>query len=138
MPKKKVNRNTKKYQAKELRRLKNKCLKLLAEVVKAKAGYKCEWCGTTEYLNCCHIESKELNIGLRYDSRNCLCLCAGNHKFKAESAHKSWCFTLACMKKNGRMNDLKHLLLVWNKPSVPITKEFLERKIDEFVCLLGG
>ncbi len=138
MPKKKVNKNTKKYQAKELRRLRNKCLKLLAEVVKMSAGYKCEWCGTAEHLNCCHIESKELNPGLRYDPRGGICLCAGHHKFKQESMHKSWCFTLACMKKNGRMSDLKYLLSVWSKPPEPITKEFLKKKVDQFVCLLGG
>ena len=128
--KKKINKETKKYKAKELRKLRNKCLKLWSEAVKCRAGYKCEWSGETEHLNSHHIEGYRTNANLRYDVRNGLCVTAGHHKFKAESADNSFCFIFSLMWKK-RKEDLKYLLKVWREPVREVTKEFLEEKIKE-------
>ena len=39
---------------------------------------KCERCGKTAHLQCCHIFSRRY-IKLRHDPLNLLCLCAGCH-----------------------------------------------------------
>ena len=91
---KKVNKNTKAYKKKIIRRLQNRCLKLWCELVKVRAGNKCETsgCGAIERLNAHHIESYSLNPGLRYEPVNGLCLCPKCHKFGRHSAHKSYIF----------------------------------------------
>jgi len=51
---------------------------LWSQAVKAKAGYKCERCLKTRYLNSHHLFSRRYK-GLRYDINNGFCLCAGCH-----------------------------------------------------------
>jgi predicted restriction endonuclease len=57
--------------------------------VKELANFKCEKCGSTEYLNSHHIFGRK-NKSVRYDVDNGCCLCAGHHKFKTDfSAHET-------------------------------------------------
>jgi hypothetical protein len=64
--------------------------KLWADIVKVKAGHKCEYidCEKTTYLNSHHIFSRS-NHALRWNLENGVCLCAGHHILSNMSAHKA-------------------------------------------------
>ena len=66
------------------------CLDLWSEIVKLKAGYKCQFpnCRKTTYLNSHHIFTRGIKA-TRYDPDNGLCLCSGHHTLNNDSAHKS-------------------------------------------------
>ena len=99
MSKKKVNKETKAYKEKQVRKVRNRCLKLWKECVKLRAGNKCEATGTTEQLNCHHIEDYKMHSYLRYSVNNGICLSPGSHKFSAAAAHKSFLFMLKMQEK---------------------------------------
>lgn len=61
---------------------------LWGELVKIRAGLKCEYCGKTNSLNSHHIFSRS-NMSLRWDVNNGICLCASHHVLGLFSAHKS-------------------------------------------------
>lgn len=61
---------------------------LWSEIIKLRAGNKCEYCGKTTYLNSHHIFSRS-NMSVRWDLENGVCLCAGHHMLSNFSAHKS-------------------------------------------------
>lgn len=62
---------------------------LWSELVKIKAGYKCEYCGTDSHLNSHHVFSRS-NYSVRWDLLNGICLCAGHHTLNSKfSAHKA-------------------------------------------------
>jgi len=128
---KKSKKLTKAKIKKNLKRLKNKALKLWALAVKVRAHNKCEapGCDSTEFLNSHHLESKYNCKALMLDVRNGLCLDAGHHRFKQDSAHKSFCFTLMCLYKH-RESDIDYLLEHRNDV-VELTQEYLENKIIE-------
>lgn len=57
--------------------------------VKNNAGFKCEVCGSTQYLNSHHIFGRR-NYGVRHCLDNGVCLCAKHHNFSNEfSAHQT-------------------------------------------------
>jgi len=65
-------------------------LKLWGEVVKLRAGNKCEYpnCHVqAKYLNPHHYYSKR-NTSTRYDPKNGICLCSYHHTLGVEAAHK--------------------------------------------------
>ena len=62
--------------------------KLWSELVKLRAGNKCEYCGSTKSLNSHHIFSKS-NRSVRWNVDNGIALCALHHTLGNESAHKS-------------------------------------------------
>lgn len=150
--KKIVNTETKTYKKKEIRKLKNKLLKLWALKVKENAGFKCELCGFPGdkklKLNSHHIEHYNTSIALRYDPRNGICGDAGCHKFRRLSFHRSFLTLYKYMTEN-RKEDLDYLLQVYNnldkdkpwvtKPLNKMTmeelslfKNYLEGKIKEY------
>ncbi|MFC1453676.1 hypothetical protein ACFLQL_00665 [Verrucomicrobiota bacterium] len=95
--KRKVNKNTKAYKEKQIKKASNKCLKLWKECIKVQADYMCEApdCHETKQLNSHHIESYDLNPYLRHSICNGLCLCAKkHHKFTKYGVHKSGLFIL--------------------------------------------
>lgn len=51
-----------------------------ANKVIERAGYKCEWCGTTEDIFAHHIIDKKSNPNKRYDINSGMCLCRKCHK----------------------------------------------------------
>jgi len=67
--------------------LDRKELKAWADDIKKRAGFKCEWCNATKYLNAHHIVDRRF-LPLRYDRNNSMCLCPNHHKFlRGFSAH---------------------------------------------------
>lgn len=60
--------------------LKRKATTLHSMVVRARAGYRCERCGTTDgQLQCAHIVSRRYTA-TRCDPFNAWCLCASCHR----------------------------------------------------------
>jgi len=72
----------------ERRKLRDKLDKLWAIIVRLQAGNKCERSGLTTYLNSHHVFSRS-NLSVRWYLPNGVCLNAGWHTLKTESAHKS-------------------------------------------------
>ena len=68
----------------------NKLDKLWSLLVKHRAGFRCEYCGSREkVLNSHHIYSRS-NRSTRWDLENGVCLCVGHHTFSTKfSAHKT-------------------------------------------------
>ena len=62
--------------------------KAWSEAVKKQAKNKCEVCGNRESLNSHHIVGRR-NRRLRWELYNGVCLCAGCHTFKLQSAHQN-------------------------------------------------
>ena len=63
--------------------------KAWSELVKHKAGWKCEYCGKRDYLNSHHIYSRSKK-STRWHVQNGICLCVGHHTFSSTfSAHKT-------------------------------------------------
>ena len=89
----------------------NKLDKLWSLLVKHRAGFKCEYCGTREkVLNSHHIYSRS-NRSTRWDLENGVCLCVGHHTFSTKfSAHKTptefteWLYSV---KGESWMSDLR-------------------------------
>jgi len=59
-----------------------------SKAVKNLAKNKCEVCGKVESLNSHHVVGRR-NRRLRWELFNGVCLCAGCHTFKLESAHQN-------------------------------------------------
>lgn len=76
-------------------------LNIWAKAVKAKAGYKCEYCGSKNYLVSHHIFSIR-HSNTKWDIDNGICLCVGHHVFKTFSAHQSPEFILWIIKYIGQ------------------------------------
>ena len=137
-----VNKDTKTYKKKELKRLRKRCLELWAKVVKQRANNVCELgkflrtsC-SEGYLNAHHVENYWTNKALRYAPENGVAGCPGHHKFYKDSAHKSF-IALHNYMVAKRAEDLKYLAIHY-KDKEEVTKEFLEEKIHEFLCELEG
>ena len=131
---KKVNKETKTYQLKLIRKLRNKALRLWKERVKERAGGRCEFCGASERIQAAHIECYLLNPFLRFDIRNGASLCERHHKWGRDSFHNSFVFAYIFMVEN-RMDDLLYLIDAVKKykdmSKDLITKEYLEGEIKE-------
>ncbi len=71
------------------RKFKKEYIDLLwGELVKLRAGLKCEYCGNPKTLNSHHVFSRS-NMALRWDEDNGICLCALHHVLGLFSAHKA-------------------------------------------------
>ncbi len=93
------------------KKLDDKLDKLWSILVKHKAGFKCEYCGSREKrLNSHHIYTRA-NRSTRWDLTNGVCLCVGHHTFSTKfSAHGTPVeFTEWLYKEKGEvfMNDLR-------------------------------
>lgn len=73
----------------ERKTLEKKCLKLWAELVKLRAGNRCEYfmCGSTSRLNAHHFFTKGAHASVRYEPNNGICLCYNHHKGGNSGAH---------------------------------------------------
>lgn len=57
--------------------------------IKERDGFKCLYCGKTEYLNSHHIYTRS-NYAVRWDMDNGITLCSGHHTMSSKfSAHKT-------------------------------------------------
>jgi len=110
------------------RKLRDQLDKLWAEIVKQRAGHKCEYCGKTTYLNTHHIFSRS-NLSVRWDLDNGSCLCSGHHTLNTWSAHKSPIeFIEWIMDKRGYLwyTDLRKQANQIKKWTIPELKELVE------------
>lgn len=65
------------------------CDELWSKLVKARAWFRCEYCGKTNYLNSHHIFTRN-NYSTRFDLDNGICLCSWHHTMsKSFSAHRT-------------------------------------------------
>ena len=121
----------------EIKKLERQALGLWRQVVKLRAGRKCEapGCKVTKRLNAHHIESFITNRMLRTDPENGFCGCPGHHKFKWLSAHKSFCFMYELLTSR-RLKSLRYLLDHY-QVRIPITKEFLQDRVRVLALELG-
>lgn len=68
--------------------LKKKATALHSMVVRARAGYRCERCSTTEgQMQCAHIVGRRYTA-TRCDPMNAWCLCASCHRHLTENPHE--------------------------------------------------
>ena len=80
----------------EIKRLKKQCDDLWSEIVKLKAGYKCEKCGKGKpdvVLNSHHIITRERK-STRWHVSNGVCLCFHDHFYWAHvdtEGFREWC-----------------------------------------------
>lgn len=109
--------------------LRNKCDKLWAEVIKLRAGNKCEYCSLTSGLNSHHIFSRS-NGSVRHDLNNGICLCASHHVFNSKfSAHKAPAEFMAWIEEQrGRewLMELRKKAQMVAKPNYELIKVGLE------------
>ena len=127
-----------KEELEEIKKLGRQALDLWRKVVKKRAGGKCEapGCKITKRLNSHHIEAFITNKSLRTDPENGFCGCPGHHKFKWQSAHRSFCFMYELL-VSVRVKSLAYLLANY-KVRVPVTKEFLQNRIRDLNLELEG
>ena len=65
------------------------CDELWSKLVKIRAGFRCEYCWKTKWLNSHHIFTRN-NYATRFDLDNGICLCSWCHTMsKIFSAHKT-------------------------------------------------
>lgn len=104
---------------KKLRRLRNKCWRLLSKKIRRERGNKCQFpgCESTIGLNVHHIEDARLNPVLFLDEKNLLVLCVRHHKFSRDAIHRS--------------GTTVWKLLV-NVVGLPIVSYLMYRKYEEF------
>lgn len=79
------------------------CDDLRSKLVKIRAGFRCEYCWDTKYLNSHHVFTRN-NYSTRYDLDNGICLCSKHHTLSSSfSAHKTPMeFSEWIMEKRGR------------------------------------
>jgi len=121
------NKNTKAYAKWELKKLASRALKLWKQVVKQRAGGKCQVCGATKFVQVHHIEDFKLCPALRYDLINGIALCPTHHKFGKDSFHRSFIFAYEFMKDY--VTRVVYLRMHRND-KVWITKEWLLEQIE--------
>lgn len=71
-----------------------------AEIVKARAGGKCEVTGESGILDAHHIIPRQICSGLRFDPDNGIALTKSAHKFGRKSAHKNGLWFADWLKTN--------------------------------------
>ena len=103
-----------------VKRLKKKADQLWSKLILLKGS--CEVCGKRENLNAHHIVGRR-NLRLRYDLKNGVCLCAGHHTLRMDSAHQDpieFMFWLM----NHRPDDYNYL--VENKETLEFNADYEE------------
>ena len=63
------------------RGLQRKADSLFSQLVRSRAGNKCEYCGRTGVLHCHHGVVHRRYLNTRYVLDNCVCLCVSCHTF---------------------------------------------------------
>ena len=116
------------------RKLRDQLDKLWAEIVKQRAGYKCEYCRKTTYLNTHHIFSRS-NLSVRWDLDNGICLCSGHHTLSNDSAHKSpvefveWIKEMWGIEWYERLRKKANTIKKWTIPELETLVEGFKKEI---------
>jgi len=103
------------------------------ELVKLRAGNKCEMCSRTSYLNCHHIFSRSRK-SVRWDENNGCCLCAGHHTLYNDSAHKAPLDFIEWLKTHRGVkwyNDLRLRANIPQKPDMKAIGLYLRESIKK-------
>ena len=113
------------------RKLRDQLDKLWAEIVKQRAGYKCERerCDKTTF-NSHHIFSRS-NLSVRWDLDNGVCLCSGHHTLNTYSAHKAPIWFIDWLKKERGIEWYENLIVKANQVKKWTIPE-LEELVKEF------
>jgi len=103
-----------------------------SELVKKKAGMKCEVCGKTRNLNSHHIFSRAKK-SVRWDVLNGICLCVGHHIGNEFSAHKTPYSFNKWLEKYKGANQMELLTIRSNQTSKlhPFEKELLLKELNK-------
>ncbi len=122
------------------RKLRDQLDKLWAEIIKQRAGNRCEYkdCSKTTYLNSHHIFGRS-NLSVRWNLNNGACLCPGHHLFNNYSAHKAPIWFIEWLKEKRGIEWYEDLIVKantvkkWTIPEMEaLVKEFKkEIKNDE-------
>ena len=96
-----------------LKKLQDRLLDLWSEIVKERAGYRCEICKSVKCLNSHHIITKK-NLTLKWDLKNGCCLCANCHTLNKLSAHGDPLFFIDWLKTH-RLDDYNYLMVKKNE-----------------------
>lgn len=86
--KKRSKQRTNKLPVLNNRTLENRLDEVWSKLVKAKAGYVCEYCEKPNTLNSHHLYSRAKK-SVRWDTDNGICLCVAHHVGNSFSAHKT-------------------------------------------------
>jgi 5-methylcytosine-specific restriction endonuclease McrA len=68
--------------------------------VRARDGFACIVCGSTEKLQAHHLLSKTQYKSIAFDLSNGVCVCAGCHQFRKRSFHQNGLWAAEFMKEN--------------------------------------
>lgn len=126
----------KKKKKKSSRKILRKQLdEIWAEIVKKRAGFVCEYCNKTTYLNSHHIFRKR-NLATRWDIDNGICLCSGHHTLNNFSAHNSIEFSDWIKKHIGeerynRIRDKSYTIKKWTDVELESLLETLKEVKNE-------
>lgn len=105
---------------------------LWSQLVKKRAGNKCEYCGRTTSLNAHHIFSRS-NRATRWDEMNGLCVCVEHHIFGNFSAHKSPIEFVEWLKEKRGLKwyqELRRRAATIVKPNYIAIRDELEKKLS--------
>lgn len=94
-----------------LGRVRRRLMRLWTEKVHDLGGNACAVCGKRMgevdqsngkpvVINAHHLQSRDIDPGLRWDERNGICLCVSHHKYGHQSAHKSPLWFVDWLQKN--------------------------------------
>ena len=123
----------------ERKKLEKECMKLWQEIIKARAGNKCETCGRRENLNAHHVFSRSRQ-STKYDIDNGISLCPGCHSLAPYSAHKDgeWLNRILgrvegrkAIRTESWFQVLRRRAYTPQKLDLEMEKIYLEKKLEE-------
>jgi len=120
--------NLKKRKKPKKKTLKRKMDILWSEIIRSKG--RCEICGKTDNLQAHHVIGR-INLALRWDIKNGVCLCSSCHTFGKTSSHNNPVFFLDWFKTH-RPQDYEYLLKKKNE-----TKTFHLSDYEEIYEILS-
>ena len=117
----------------ERKKLIKKCDGLWAEIVKKKARYKCQRCGSkSKQLNACHFISRSNKV-LRWEITNGVCLDVGDHFYfhKNPEEFTEWFKKLLGEKDFEILMIKKHNKLKTSVANLTLVRLYLEQEMKK-------
>lgn len=103
------------------------CDTLWSEVVKKRASYLCEYCGSNKKLQSHHIIPRTC-YSLRYDLKNAACLCYRCHFYVA---HKDIILFMDWVIQNRDIEYLNSRRFIQTKTDYQKVKTYLEKELEK-------